>query len=718
MRNNRQTRIVSSIFYLIAIFAVQLFVIGSGFPIDQRSLWLFNGVASLILGSRIVNPHFVPPVDILTNSFLAGATMLAAIAAKPTHWLDLLDIWVVFSLCAVCFLASLLLMLIKRRPAEEARPWVLTSEAVLRRVGAPTVIYTIVILCLAWVFHRRAPQELFAILAAWTIIVALDPVEMVIELFLWARKKLDDDPPQILGVVAAHQTPGIVLIRQNDDVRYPVGTLMALSDDKGPTTLGIALNYVGRDDGVLLRAISTKVPPAIKAQVQDRAEGAQLAVKLDIEPDEEAVRQSMVLERISTLCGIVDSGSNVSTIEVELVDEIEIAEGRLVEVKVGKKNVLYQVINGVTHEDSIQQKNKYGYVRAAAQKIGVWDPEKRKFSASPWVPRINSPVFLKASDDYRTRKDAIGHFPDTDFEVSLNVSEAVTHNTAILGILGIGKSYLAIEILERMIADDVKVIALDLTDQYSELLDDFYSKEFHAEVVSELEKAAEGRPVKPGKDDGGSIGAFTKACNGHITTFLSDECAEKLLILNPAQFKVSRQTTNAYNNQAGFADLTPSEITAIISDAALNACQSLGMTDKARACLVYEEAHSLVPEWNSVASDGDKHATAISARAILQGRKFGLGCLLITQRTANVTKTILNQCNTIFAMRTFDDTGKDFLGNYIGSQYASVLPSLKDRHAVFFGKASSCDDPVLIRLNDRKDFIEAFREAVPEEAAE
>ena len=139
-----------------------------------------------------------------------------------------------------------------------------------------------------------------------------------------------------------------------------------------------------------------------------------------------------------------------------------------------------------------------------------------------------------------------------------------------------------------------------------------------------------------------------------------------------------------------------------------------GMTDQARVCLVYEEAHTLVPEWNSVASEGDKAATAASARAILQGRKFGLGCLLITQRTANVTKTILNQCNTIFAMRTFDDTGKEFLSNYIGRDYADVLPSLSERHAVLFGKGSSCDNPVMLRLNDRDDFVNVFRSNVTE----
>lgn len=168
-----------------------------------------------------------------------------------------------------------------------------------------------------------------------------------------------------------------------------------------------------------------------------------------------------------------------------------------------------------------------------------------------------------------------------------------------------------------------------------------------------------------------------------------------------------------FQGNANMATLTPTEITAIISDAALTVCQEFGMIDRARVCLVYEEAHSLVPEWNSVVAEGDKAATARSARAILQGRKYGLGCLLITQRTANVTKTILNQCNTIFAMRTFDDTGKEFLSNYIGRDYAGVLPSLEARHAVIFGKASSCENPVLVRLNDRQPFIDAFRAENP-----
>lgn len=117
--------------------------------------------------------------------------------------------------------------------------------------------------------------------------------------------------------------------------------------------------------------------------------------------------------------------------------------------------------------------------------------------------------------------------------------------------------------------------------------------------------------------------------------------------------------------------------------------------------MVFEEAHSLVPEWNSVASEGDKTATNGTAKVILQGRKYGLGSLIITQRTANVSKSILNQCNTIFALRVFDDTGKQFLENYIGKDYTDTLATLEERYAIAIGKGLKLKQPVIIQLNEK-----------------
>ncbi|WP_018148469.1 helicase HerA domain-containing protein [Henriciella marina] len=711
--NDKKGRAVATILYLAILVFIQWSIIGQGFPLNEKLLWFANGVASLILGSRLLNPHFVPPADVATNSFVAGGTLIAALAANPSLPNDQLILLIAFGACAACFLLSMAVLLLKRTHGLETRPWVLSVERSVKGFGAPRTIFTLVILVLAWVFHRSSTAELYTILTLWALIVAFEPIESVLQFLGWVRDKFGKEELAVLGVVAAHQAPGLVLIRQDDDVRHKSGTLMAISDDHGPTTLGVALNYVGRDDGILLRALNLPVPPALKSHAQEAAVGSGAATLLSVGAEEaQAVR---VLERIGSLCGIVDSDSDLEFIEIEVTNDDELSEGRLVDVKVRGEDVIYQVIDGLTREEAVQQKNKYGYVRAKARKIGKWDTEGKKFKPTEWLPRINAPVFMKSTDEFTHNAEAVGHFPGTDYQVSIDVSDAVTHNTAILGILGIGKSYLSIELVERMIAQGIKVICLDLTDQYATLLEDFIDQDYQNAVNQALSDSAQGRPVAQGKEEGGSLHTFNAAVIEAVSAFLAPETEQRLLVFNPAGFRVSKQTTNAYQNQAAFTDLTPCEITAMFSNAALKACQELGMVDTARACLVYEEAHSLVPEWNSVASDGDKNATAASARAILQGRKFGLGCLLITQRTANVTKTILNQCNSIFAMRTFDDTGKDFLGNYIGSEYARVLPSLKERHAVFFGKASSCDDPVLIRLNDRDKFLEAFRtENAPE----
>jgi hypothetical protein len=378
-------------------------------------------------------------------------------------------------------------------------------------------------------------------------------------------------------------------------------------------------------------------------------------------------------------------------------------------------------LDGITNEDKVFQRNKYGYARAQASKIGIWNEESQKFEPINWIPKINTPVFLKQVEDYVPDIDTIGHFPKTNFKVGIkDINPLVTHNTAILGILGIGKSMLSIELVERLISNKIKVVCIDLTNQYAELLADFYDAKFEEKRLNELYNlGSDGKTiVSKHVEEGGSVNNIRDAITQDLKEFISSDDDRYLKIFNPAQFEVWRQDSKPYQGEASMASLTPTEITQLISDCSLEICQELGMTDKARVCLVYEEAHSLIPEWNSVACEGDKAATNGTARAILQGRKYGLGCLLITQRTANVTKTILNQCNSIFAMRTFDDTGKNFIANYIGSDYADKLSTLQERHAVFYGKASTCENPVLIRLNDRDNFIDIFRKEYPPKVLE
>ena len=245
----------------------------------------------------------------------------------------------------------------------------------------------------------------------------------------------------------------------------------------------------------------------------------------------------------------------------------------MVDVAVNGQRVIYQIVDGVTCEEAVQQKNKYGFARARARKIGKWVAEKRNFVPVPWLPQINAPVFLLHTSKFEPSPEAVGHFPGTNYSASVNPSELVTHNTAILGILGIGKSYLAIELVERMFGQNIKVICLDLTDQYAGLLSDFVDVEYQQSMSEALHEAASGKPVAAGKEAGGSIACFNEVTKEKMAEFLDPNCPENIWIINPANFRVSKQTTNAYQNTAAFRDLTPSEITAIVSDAALKVCQ-------------------------------------------------------------------------------------------------------------------------------------------------
>ena len=718
-----KSRTIALIIYGVVLAAVHYFLVEQSFQPTGRVLWLYNGFASLLFGSRLLNPYFTPPADAATNGFLAVLSMVAASISFAPGSNELFLVYIVGAFGTLVLVVSLTAILSRPGGRLKPVPWVFGLDQIARSLGSPRVIYGVVILTAVWLFHSKHPNEVIAILTTWAVILTLEPVEGAIRLALSIRQLIVDKlPNRIVGLVAAYQSPGMVLIRQTSTAIIKRGTTLLVTDNQGPDMLAVAINYVGRDEGNLLRALTF---PAPSTQLRRLANfrgtiGSGVALQIELSEDDlnniGANEPTAVFQRINQFCGIVDEGSRIEYLEFEVIDDKDLTEGRLVETEIAGQMVLFQVMEGLTREEIVQQKNKYGYARAKARKIGRWNQNTKKFEPVKWLPSINAPVFLKETEEHETSHEAVGKFPETSFTVGIDTTNAVTHNTAILGILGIGKSFLAIELVERMIGEGIKVICLDLTNQYAEQLSSFLDPSHEREAMDQLAAACGRGEVSRNVEEGGMRLGFKSKVTEQLREFLKDEGERYLRVYNPSQFEVWQQTGGAFNNDAAMASLTACEITAIISEAALEIAQEKGMTNEARVCLVYEEAHSLVPEFNSVAAKGDQTATAATARAILQGRKYGLGCLLITQRTANVTKTILNQCNTIFAMRTFDDTGKDFLSNYIGRDYANLLPSLEARQAVVFGKASTCENPVLVQLNDQEDFRTAFRAVTPPRA--
>jgi DNA helicase HerA-like ATPase len=706
--------------YVLCLFGVSKIALGSWVPTTtEKGLWFYSGLAALLLGNLLVTPFFTKPVDTISYGVAAIIALLAVnVWSFPLYTdFDQFLWWIVTSYVGLVITSSIISIVLKD---SQHSFWQGLSKLLYifcDTAGSAKAIFSSVFLFALVSFHRHTVRECLPISIAWAVIVGLHPLEALADLAgrffdLWKARQ----PAEYLGEIIGHETPGIVLIRHDKNVCVSLGDLLIARSDDGHPGLALALDYIGIADGLWLRAMHVSVKSEFRDRLRNlmsqHACADEAVMRLDIPTAKELGLSEDVLEKKSNLVGLVAPNTDISRLRFEVLrTDIDLEEGRLVEVTIGTRLVLYQIINGLTKEEIIHQKNVCGYVQADAKKIGNWNQNQGRFEVVKWVPQPNAPVFLAEQRIAQAHKDSIGHFPQTSYPVSIDLGSLVTHNAAILGILGAGKSFLALELIERMIALNIKVVCFDLTNQYAKELAIYYDMRHESRRIKALQNVGrKGRnKVRQNVEEGGSIQEFKSLVLKYLRRFLEPVTKDHLVIINPTAFEVWRQDSKPFQRNASMATLTPCEITRIFTEATLEVFQNQGMSDQAKCCLVFEEAHSLIPEWNAVATEGDKTATNGTAKAILQGRKYGLGCLVITQRTANVTKSILNQCNTVFALRVFDATGMEFLKNYIGEDYASVLSTLEDRHAVVFGRASSCRNPVLIRLNDREDFVQVFR---------
>ena len=89
------------------------------------------------------------------------------------------------------------------------------------------------------------------------------------------------------------------------------------------------------------------------------------------------------------------------------------------------------------------------------------------------MPEIYSPVYfvddvnVSSSDLKSIAEESIGRLPNTNYDIPIqDINALITHNTAILGILGIGKSCLAYELIKKVREKEIKILCFDITNEY------------------------------------------------------------------------------------------------------------------------------------------------------------------------------------------------------------------------------------------------------------
>lgn len=118
--------------------------------------------------------------------------------------------------------------------------------------------------------------------------------------------------------------------------------------------------------------------------------------------------------------------------------------------------------------------------------------------------------------------------------------------------------------------------------------------------------------------------------------------------------------------------------------------------------IMCDEAHLYIPE-RMQADSSDSVAVEIFERIAKEGRKYGIGLVVITQRPSEVNRTVLSQCNNVIAMRLTngDDQSviKRLLPDSLGS-FGDLLPVLDVGEALVVGDASLL--PTRIRIAEPK----------------
>lgn len=110
---------------------------------------------------------------------------------------------------------------------------------------------------------------------------------------------------------------------------------------------------------------------------------------------------------------------------------------------------------------------------------------------------------------------------------------------------------------------------------------------------------------------------------------------------------------------------------------------------------VFEEAHAYL---------GGNQPQAVQTavqRVVKEGRKYGIGAMVVSQRPSEVDPTILSQCGTIIALRLSNATDRGHVISAASDNLAgvlSLLPVLRTGEAIVVGEAVPLPMRVLVEL--------------------
>lgn len=154
---------------------------------------------------------------------------------------------------------------------------------------------------------------------------------------------------------------------------------------------------------------------------------------------------------------------------------------------------------------------------------------------------------------------------------------------------------------------------------------------------------------------------------------------------------------------AGYDHLTQSAIVSIVLEALFHHRSTLnGRIPPFQAVL--EEAHNFIPSRQEGAEETPSLPTI--RRVITEGRKFGTGLIIISQRPARLDETTLAQCNSFLVLRLVNTKDKAFVRSVmenLSEADANILQGFGPGQGIVSGQAVRF--PLLVKIDFDSDLV-------------
>ncbi len=213
-----------------------------------------------------------------------------------------------------------------------------------------------------------------------------------------------------------------------------------------------------------------------------------------------------------------------------------------------------------------------------------------------------------------------------------------------------------------------------------------------------------------------NVSQFVDFLISRIRTFLSDPKIKAVVgdsgaITLEQWLSAYIGSQNASGGTLAILDLSlvPSEVvhvvTAVAARMVFEALQRYRKLNGATlpTVLVMEEAHTFIKRYKDDIEyyDAATVCCQVFERIAREGRKFGLGLVLSSQRPSELSPTVLSQCNTFLLHRISNDRDQDLVHRFVPDNLRGLLrelPSLPSQHAILLGWASEL--PLLVKIDD------------------